>query len=86
MVVKFQGLTAAAALGVMLSAEAHGITVKQPPPNLLEAIGADILVPQDPEPVMDRKEANDLPNAQMRSSTLPLPQSSQAYKSFSLLS
>ncbi len=66
-VVRFQGPTAAA-LGVMLSAQARGSTEEQrvaSPPTLLEAMSADSLVPRSPEPVMDRAVANELPNAQM---------------------
>lgn len=77
--VRFQGLTAGA-LGVMLSAQAHGSTGDQHlafnPPTLLEAMGADSLVPRGPEPVMDRVVANELPNAQMGAcgvGHIPLP-------------
>lgn len=78
--VKFQGPTAAA-VGVMLSAQALGSTRNQclahtPPPHhqpsdslypppLGDAVSADSLVPRGPEPVMDRAAANGPPDAQM---------------------
>lgn len=51
--VKFQGLTAAA--GAMLSPQAQGSTRDQQLAlTLLQAMGADSLVPRGPEPVMGR--------------------------------
>lgn len=72
--VRFQSLTAAAAaaavaaaLGTMLSAPALGSKGDSDLAfTLLEAMGADSLVPRGPEPVMDRAVANELPNTQMR--------------------
>lgn len=75
--VRFQGLTAAA-LGVMLSAQAQGSTGDQhlaPPPTLLEA---DSLVPRGPEPVMDRVVANEFPNANRGMWPTPHPPASSA--------
>lgn len=79
LVVRFQGLTAAA-LGVMLSAQAQGSRGDQclafTPSTLLDKMSADSLVPRGPEPVMDRVVANELPNAQMEAcgvGHIPLP-------------
>lgn len=55
--VRLQGLTAAA-LGAMLSVHGSG-------DQHLEGRGADSLVPQGPEPVMDGVGVNERSNAQM---------------------
>lgn len=75
--VRFQGPTAAA-VGVMLSAQALGSISNRclpprpqnssdslHPPPLRDAVSADSLVPRGPEPVMDRAVANGPPNAQL---------------------
>lgn len=61
--VRFHGLTAAATCDAICSSsgEHRGPTCSLHPPPLIEAMGADSLVPRGPEPVMDRVVTNELP-------------------------